>query len=341
MTNLLRHPQTAGGPGELPAAPAAGQRFHWRDYTVYIAFAVLFVIFAITLSDDGFLSSNNLTNIIAQTAPISIMAIAVTFVIAAAQIDLSVGSVAGLTSVTTAMAIEAWGGIPGVIIGVLTGCGIGVINGTLVAYLGIPSFLVTLGMLGIAAGLAMWITSSAPKPILDQTYNDVFGSAEIAGVPILVLWTLVAVVIGHVILRKRPFGRYVLATGGNEEAARFSGIPTKRIVFTVMVASAVVAAIAGMLYAGRLQSGRFSWGQGDELSVIAAVVLGGTSLAGGRGGYIGTIAGAYVISVIVSVLFFLQVSPFYQSMFQGGILLLAVALGSLRVLRVKNRLEVL
>jgi ribose transport system permease protein len=125
MTNLLRHPQTAEGrgPGATPAPAPAGQRFHWRDYTVYIAFAVLFVIFAITLSDDGFLSSNNLTNIIAQTAPISIMAIAVTFVIAAAQIDLSVGSVAGLTSVTTAMAIEAWGGIPGVIVGVLTGCG--------------------------------------------------------------------------------------------------------------------------------------------------------------------------------------------------------------------------
>jgi ribose transport system permease protein len=325
MTNLLRRPQTAGGSGELPAASAAGPRFHWRDYTVYIAFAVLFVIFAITLSDDGFLSSNNLTNIIAQTAPISIMAIAVTFVIAAAQIDLSVGSVAGLTSVTTAMAIEAWGGIPGVIIGVLTGFAIGVINGTLVAYFGIPSFLVTLGMLGIAAGLAMWITSSAPKPILDQTYNDVFGSAEIAGVPILVLWTLVAVVIGHVILRKRPFGRYVLATGGNEEAARFSGIPTKRIVFTVMVASAVVAAIAGMLYAGRLQSGRFSWGQGDELSVIAAVVLGGTSLFGGRGTVIGALAGSLLIGMINNGMLILGLEYSQQQIVRGTIIILAVA----------------
>jgi ribose transport system permease protein len=325
MTNLLRRPQTAGGPGDAPAAAAAGPRFHWRDYTVYIAFAVLFVIFAITLSGDGFLSSNNLTNIIAQTAPISIMAIAVTFVIAAAQIDLSVGSVAGLTSVTTAMAIEAWGGIPGVIIGVLTGCAIGVINGTLVAYFGIPSFLVTLGMLGIAAGLAMWITSSAPKPILDHTYNDVFGSAEVAGVPILVLWTLVAVVIGHVILRKRPFGRYVLATGGNEEAARFSGIPTKRIVFTVMVASAAVAAIAGMLYAGRLQSGRFSWGQGDELSVIAAVVLGGTSLFGGRGTVIGALAGSLLIGMINNGMLIMGLEYSQQQIVRGTIIILAVA----------------
>ncbi len=327
MTNLLRAPQTAEGPGPgaTPAPAPAGQRFHWRDYTVYIAFAVLFVIFAITLSDDGFLSSNNLTNIIAQTAPISIMAVAVTFVIAAAQIDLSVGSVAGLTSVTTAMAIEAWGGIPGVIVGVLTGCGIGVINGVLVAYFRIPSFLVTLGMLGIASGLAMWITNSAPKPILDQTYNDIFGSAKIFGLPILVLWTLVAVVIGHVILRKRPFGRYVLATGGNEEAARFSGIPTRRIVFTVMVASAVVAGIAGMLYAGRLQSGRFSWGQGDELSVIAAVVLGGTSLFGGRASVIGALAGSLLIGMINNGMLILGLEYSQQQVVRGIIIILAVA----------------
>jgi ribose transport system permease protein len=184
---------------------------------------------------------------------------------------------------------------------------------------------VTLGMLGIASGLAMWITSSAPKPILDQTYNDIFGSAEIFGLPILVLWTLVAVVIGHVILRKRPFGRYVLATGGNEEAARFSGIPTRRIVFTVMVASAVVAGIAGMLYAGRLQSGRFSWGQGDELSVIAAVVLGGTSLFGGRGTVIGALAGSLLIGMINNGMLILGLEYSQQQIVRGTIIILAVA----------------
>jgi ribose transport system permease protein len=327
MTNLLRRPQTAGGgDAAVPAPSQAGPRFHWRDYTVYIAFAVIFVIFAITLSGDGFLSSNNLTNIVAQTAPISIMAVAVTFVIVAAQIDLSVGSVAGLSSVTTAMAIQAWGGIPGVIVGVLTGVAIGAVNGTLVAYVGIPSFLVTLGMLGIGAGLAMWITNSAPKPIIDQTYNDIFGSADILGVPILVLWTVVAVAIGHVILRKRPFGRYVLATGGNEEAARFSGIPTRRIVFTVMLASAVVAALAGMLYAGRLQSGRFSWGQGDELSVIAAVVLGGTSLFGGRGSVIAALVGSLLIGMINNGMLILGLEFSQQQVVRGCIIILAVAL---------------
>jgi ribose transport system permease protein len=326
MTNLLRRPQPAGGADAVPESRSSAPKFHWRDYTVYIAFVALFIIFAITLSDDGFLSSNNLTNIIAQTAPISIMAIAVTFVIAAAQIDLSVGSVAGLASVTTAMAIEQWGGIPGVIVGVLTGVAVGAVNGTLVAYFGIPSFLMTLGMLGIAVGLAMWITDSAPKPILDQTYNDIFGSAEIAGVPILVAWTLIAVVIGHIILRRRPFGRYVLATGGNEEASRFSGIPTKRIVFTVMLASAVVAALAGMLYAGRLQSGRFSWGQGDVLSVIAAVVLGGTSLFGGRGSVIGALVGSLLIGMINNGMLILGLEFSQQQVVRGIIIILAVAL---------------
>jgi ribose transport system permease protein len=209
----------------------------------------------------------------------------------------------------------------------LTGVAIGVVNGTLVAYVGIPSFLVTLGMLGIGAGLAMWITESAPKPIIDQTYNDIFGSAEIFGVPILVLWTIVAVVIGHVVLRKRPFGRYVLATGGNEEAARFSGIPTRRIVFTVMLVSAVVAALAGMLYAGRLQSGRFSWGQGDELSVIAAVVLGGTSLFGGRGSVIAALVGSLLIGMINNGMLILGLEYSQQQVVRGIIIIiLAVAL---------------
>jgi ribose transport system permease protein len=327
MSDVAPTRQTAAGaPAAAPTARPARSRLHWRDYTVYIAFVGIFVIFAITLNDDGFLSSNNLTNIVAQTAPISIMAIAVTFVIAAAQIDLSVGSVAGLASVTTAMAIEKWGGVPGILAGVLTGVAVGVVTGTLVAYAGIPSFLVTLGMLGIAVGLAMWVTDSAPKPILDHTYNDLFGSADLFGVPILVLWTLVAAVVGHIILRKRPFGRYVLATGGNEEAARFSGIPTKRIVFTVLLASAMVAALAGMLYAGRLQSGRFSWGQGDELSVIAAVVLGGTSLFGGRGTVIGALVGSLLIGMINNGMLILGLEFSQQQIVRGVIIVLAVAL---------------
>lgn len=311
-----------------PRKPTPDPRrgFEWRNYVVYIAFALVFVAFALTLSGRGFLSQNNLLNIISQTATISIMAVAVTFVISAAEIDLSVGAVAGLASVTTAVAITHFGLIPGILAGLLTGVAVGSINGLLVTLVGIPSFLVTLGMMGIANGAAMWATNSAPQPILNMTFNNVFGSGNVGPIPSLVIWTIVAAAIGFVVLRKTVYGRYVLATGGNEEAARFSGVPTKRIKFTVLLVSGTVAALAGMLYAGRLQSGRFEWGQGDELSVIAAVIIGGTSLFGGRGSVIGALVGSLMIGLINNGLLILGLQFSQQQIVRGVIIILAVAL---------------
>lgn len=304
----------------------ARPRFDWRRYVLYIGFVLLFAIFAITLGDEGFTNSNNLLNIIRQTATISVMAVAVTFVIGAAEIDLSVGAVAGLASVICAMAIDAYGVVPGIAAGVLLGVLVGSLNGMLVVYVGIPSFLVTLGMLGIAHGSAQWMTDSAPQPILDDSFNNVFGSGDLGPVPSLVIWTLVAVAIGHVVLRHTSFGRGVLASGGNEEAARFSGVRTMRIKFTVMVVSSAAAAIAGMLYAGRLHSGRFQWGEGDELSVIAAVILGGTSLFGGRASVIGALLGSLMIGLINNGLILMGLEFSQQQIIRGGIIILAVAL---------------
>lgn len=311
-----------------PGGRPTGARVDWRRYVLYIGFVLIFVVFAVTLGDQGFTSSNNLLNIVRQTATITVMAVAVTFVIGAAEIDLSVGSVAGLSSVIAAMAIESYGVIPGIIAGLLIGLAVGVVNGVLVVGVGIPSFLVTLGMLGIAHGTAQWITDSAPQPILHETFNDLFGSGDAGPVPSLVIWTIVAVAIGHVMLRKTGYGRGVLATGGNEEAARFSGVPTRRIKFTVMVVSAVVAAVAGMLYAGRLQSGRFQWGEGDELSVIAAVILGGTSLFGGRASVIGALLGSLMIGLINNGLILMGLEFSQQQIVRGAIIILAVALVS-------------
>lgn len=301
--------------------------FDWRQYVVYIGFVLIFIVFAITLSDSGFLTPNNLLNIVRQTTTISVMAVAVTFVIACAEIDLSVGAVAGLASVTTAMGVSSFGFIPGVAIGLLTGLVVGLINGTLVTRVGIPSFLVTLGMLGIATGTAMWITDTAPVPILNNTFNSIFGSGQIGPVPSLIIWTLVAFVIGHIVLTRTTYGRKVLATGGNEMAARFSGVNTARIKLIALTTSSVVAAIAGMLYAGRLQSGRFQWGQGDELSVIAAVILGGTSLFGGMGTVVGTIIGSLMIGLINNGLILLGLEYSQQLIVRGAIIILAVALG--------------
>ncbi|KQR04375.1 ABC transporter permease [Arthrobacter sp. Leaf145] len=298
----------------------------WRRYVIYIGFVVVFLIFAVLLRDQGFMSPNNLLNIFRQTATITVIAVGMTYVIACAEIDLSVGSVAGLSSVCTAMALSQWGLVPGILAGLAVGLVVGSVNGALVSLLGIPSFLVTLGMLGIAVGVAQWITASAPQPILDDTFNTVFGSGNFGPIPGLVVWSGIFVAIGAVVLNRTKFGRQVLATGGNRNASEFTGINTKRIKFQVLLISGMVASVAGMLYAGRLQSGRFQWGAGDELSAIAAVILGGTSLFGGFGSIIGTLFGALLIGLINNGLILAGLDSSQQQVVRGAIIILAVAL---------------
>jgi len=314
---------------ELPRTESRSvrfSRFDWRQYVVYIGFVVLLLFFSIVLSGSGFLNPNNLLNIVRQTAIIAVMAVAVTFVIAAAEIDLSIGALAGLASVVTALAIQQYGILAGIAAGLLVGLIVGALNGLLVTRLGIPSFLVTLGMLSVASGTAMWISQTAPIPILNDTFNNIFGSGQLGPIPSLVIWPLVFLVIGYIVLRKTAYGRQVLATGGNEMAARFSGVNTRRIKFFVFLVSGTVAGLAGMLYAGHLQSGRNTWGQGDELSVIAAVILGGTSLFGGAGTVIGSVFGALLIGLINNGLVLMGLDVSQQLIVRGVIIILAVAL---------------
>lgn len=300
-------------------------RVDWQQLIIYIGFVAVFSFFAITLHDKGFLQQNNLLNIVRQTATISVMAVAMTFVLSAAEIDLSVGAVAGLASVTTAMGIASFGLAGGIAAGLATGIVIGVVNGVLTTKVGIPSFLVTLAMLGIARGTAMFISDTAAVPILDEGYNNTFGSGDFGPIPTLLIWTLVAGAIGHLALRKTRFGREVLATGGNQTAALYSGVDVKKIQMRVLTISAVAAALAGMLYAGRLHSGRFQLGEGDELSVIAAAVLGGTLLFGGKGTVIGSIVGALMIGLINNGLILMGLEFNLQLIAKGVIILLAVA----------------
>lgn len=303
---------------------------NWRQNIIYIGFVVIFLIFALTLHDKGFLNSNNLLNIVRQTAMIAVMAIAMTFVLSAGEIDLSVGAVAGLASVTTAMAI-AVGGLPlGIVAGIATGLAVGAFNGVLTTRIGIPSFLTTLAMMGIATGTAMWISDTAAVPIINRTYAWLFGGGSLGRIPVLLFWMVILGVVGHIALTRTGFGRRVLATGGNETAARFSGIDTGAIKFRVLMLSSLAAAVAGMLYAGRLQSGRFQLGQGDELSVIAACVLGGTSLFGGKGTVVGTIVGALMIGLINNGLILMGLEFSQQLIARGAIIILAVALSQSR-----------
>ena len=169
---------TVDEPAAAGSARRVLQSVDWRRYVIYIGFVVVFIFFAILLGDQGFLSSNNILNIFRQSATISVIAVGMTYVISCAEIDLSVGSVAGLSSVCCAMALSHWGLVPGILAGLAVGLVVGTVNGGLVSLLGIPSFLVTLGMLGIAAGMAQWITDSAPQPILNDTFNLMFGGGN-------------------------------------------------------------------------------------------------------------------------------------------------------------------
>lgn len=302
----------------------------WRQNIIYLGFVAIFVFFAVMLHSKGFLDPNNLLNIVRQTAMIAIMAVAMTFVLCAGEIDLSIGAVAGLASVTTAMGIDFGGWPVGVAAGLLTGAVVGISNGVMTTRIGIPSFLTTLAMMGVARGVAMWVSDTSAIPILDRGYAFWFGGGNLGPVPTLLVWTLIAGAIGHVVLRRTTFGRRVLATGGNETAARYSGVDTRSMKLRVLIISSVAAALAGMLYAGRLHSGRFQLGEGDELSVIAAAVLGGTSLFGGAGTVVGTIVGALMIGLINNGLILMGLEFSQQLIARGAIIIIAVAISQQR-----------
>lgn len=305
------------------------KKINWSKYIVYIAFIIVFLFFAVTLSHKGFITSNNILNITRQTAMISIMAVAMTFVIAAGQIDLSVGSITALTSLITALILSYTDSILlGLIGGLVIGGLVGAINGLLITKVGIPSFLATLGLMGIVKGFAMWITNTAAVPILNDTFNFVFGTGDVLGFPILLIWTAIILIIGHFVLTKTPYGKQTLATGGNETAARYTGVNTQKIKLLVMTVSGISASFAGILYAGRMQAGRYTFGDGDELSVIAAVILGGTSMAGGTGSVIGAVVGSLMMGMINNGLIIAGLSVSQQMIVRGLIIILAVALGS-------------
>jgi ribose transport system permease protein len=323
-------PQTEVAPVSASREPAPDLRrqSEWRNYVVYIAFVFVFVVFAATLSGKGFLRGSNLLNIVSETAPITIIAVAMTFVIGAAEIDLSVGSVVGLTSVLTAIELNHLGVIGAVLVGLLVGVVVGAINGLLVTVVRIPSFLVTLGMLGIASGAAQWIANSTPQTIVNNQFLDTFGQGKVAGIQTPIVWTVLVGAVGILVLRKTVYGRHVLATGGNEEAARFSGVPTRRIKCTALLVCSIAAAFAGLVNEAFYVGAQYTDGASYNLSAIAAVIIGGTSLFGGRGSVTGTLVGSMMIGLINNGLLLYNLQDYQQDIVRGVIIILAVALQS-------------
>ena len=300
----------------------------WRDYVVYIFFALVVIFFSFTIGDQGFLTLTNLFNITRTTSMIVVMAVAMTFVISAGELDLSVGSTAALAALAAGLTMQSGHGwIAGVVAGLLCGLAVGLLNGFFVTFMNIPSFLVTLGMMQFIRGLDMRLTYTKPVAIVDETFNDVFGQGSLGILPSLLLWSLVATAIGHFVLKYTPFGREVLATGGNRVAARYSGVNTGRTKLYCFLLTGVAAAIAGMLYSGMMQTARYTFGTGGELAAIAAVILGGTSLYGGKGSIIGTFVGALLIGTINNGLIIMGLDVSEQNMVAGAIIILAVAFG--------------
>ena len=300
------------------------------QYMVYIVLAVVFVLFTIVLNNKGFATPQNLLNILRQTAMISVMAVGGTFVIGAGQIDLTVGSNAAMSAMIAAMTLQATNSIfLALVLALGFGVLVGVVNGLLVTRLGLPSFLATLGMMQAVRGLAMWVTDTAAVPISNKTFNTVFGTGYVGPVSVLIIWTVIFYIFGYILFNKTRFGKYALAIGGNETSAIYSGIKTKMIKLYIFMFSGAMSAFAGIMYAGRMQSGRYSFGDGDEMSVIAAVVLGGASMAGGTGSMIGALVGSILMGVISNALVLGGLSSAQQQIVNGLIIIAAVALSNL------------
>jgi ribose transport system permease protein len=312
--------------GRLRSALTRLRRVNPNSYVVYVAFLLVFVFFSIRLRHDGFASTTNLLNIVKQTTPITVMAVGLVFVLSAGEIDISIGSVVALSSLVSALTLRDHGIVLSVLAGLGVGVGVGLVNGLFVTLLRLPSFLVTLATMGLLAGLARWVTDLASVAVVNQRFANIFGSGLVGSVPSLLIWSVVAVLAGYFVFRHTRFGAHVVATGDNAAAARVTGIRVDRVKLAVLVLSATLASVAGMLYAGRLQSATYTLGESDLLPVIAAVVIGGTRLFGGSGSIIGALVGSLIMGLLNNGLILMGLSASGQMIAQGVILLIAISL---------------
>lgn len=295
-------------------------------YIVYVGFIVILVGFSIVLRDDGFLTTRNLLNIVQQTAPITVMAVGMVFVLTAGEIDLSIGPIVAVSALLSAIVLRENFWFLGAGAGLAAGAAIGAVNGLLVAYMRLPSFLVTLATMGFLAGVARWLTDLQSVPITNDTFTGIFGAGALFGIPSLVLWTVGIVLLGHFFYSETRYGAHVHAIGDNPQSARAVGIKVDRVRFSVMVLSGAAAGLAGLLYAGRLHGARYTLGETDLLTVIAAVIVGGTRLNGGVGTIFGALIGSLLMGLLNNGLILMGLSVSEQLMVRGLIILAAIAL---------------
>ena len=294
-----------------------------KDFGIIIIFLLLFII--LSFSSDVFLTGTNLSNVLKQASALIITAVGMTFVILSAGIELSVGSNIALSGVLSAGFIffnQMPTGVA-VVMAVLVGTLVGLINGVIIAKGNIPPFITTLAMLSIARGLSLLYTGGYPIYDLPKSYTQL-GRGCVLGIPIPIFLMIIIVAVAWFVLERTKFGRYVYAIGGNEESARLSGIAVSKVKVLIYMICGFTAGVSGVILSARLASGQPTLGQGMELDAIAAVVLGGTSLFGGRGHLWGTVAGGFFLAVLGNGLNLLGVSSFWQQVLKGVVLLIAV-----------------
>ena len=299
--------------------------------------ALLVMVIALSLASPNFLTVDNTLNVLRQISINVCLSLGMTLVILSGGIDLSVGSVLALSGAVAAGLLKNGLALPpanlliqftvpgAVLAGILVGAALGCANGISVTWFKLPPFVATLGMLSIGRGLTMLWTGGFPITGLGDTFGRL-GTGHALGIPMPVWISAALVLIFIGVTRRTCFGRHLYAVGGNERAATLSGLAVPRIKLMVYTLGGALAAVAGLLVTARLDSATPNAGLGYELDSIAAVVIGGTSLSGGRGSIIGTVLGCLIIGVLNDGLFLLNVSPFWQQVIKGAVILAAVAL---------------
>lgn len=285
--------------------------------------ALLVLVIVASLLSDRFLTAPNLLNVLRQVSIVGILALGMTFVILTAGIDLSVGSILGISVVIFAGFVDTSSLPLAIALGIGAGVLVGLVNGLGVAYAGIPPFIMTLGTLSFVRGLCFIYTGGTPVPILDELFFHI-GNGSLLGVPIPSILLIVSLLLCALVLNLTPFGRSIYALGSNEDAARLSGVPVNRYKVAVYGISGFFAGLAGLVYSSQLSIGTPIAGQGYELDAIAAVVVGGTSLFGGKGSVFGTFVGTLIIGILANILNLKGIDPFVQQLFKGSLIIIAV-----------------
>ncbi|MBP7000000.1 ABC transporter permease [Amaricoccus sp.] len=309
-------------------------------------FALIVIVIVFSILSPNYFTLGNFLTMANHVAIYGLLSIGMLLVILNGGIDLSVGSVLALCGVVAGALMQGvtleWAGVilyppvwAVVVITCALGALVGVVNGVLIAWFKVPAFVATLGTLYVARGVALLMTNGltynnlSGRPELGNTGFDWLGFNRIAGIPIGVIVLVVVAVLCHLMLTRTAFGRWLYASGGNERAAELSGVPTKRVKITVYVLSGVCAAIAGLVLSSQLTSAGPTAGTTYELTAIAAVVIGGAALTGGRGTIGGTMLGAFVIGFLSDGLVIVGVSSYWQTVFTGAVIVLAVLLNSI------------